>query len=281
LNDIDGIIHFAAYKMVGESVVQPVKYYHNNLVSLINLLLCRNEFNIPHFIFSSSSAVYGNLEDLPVDENTPAVHQESPYGRSKYFGEWMIADAVHEELFYSIILRYFNPVGSHASSLLGEPLEDRPLNIIPAITGTAAGRQDEFVVNGADYPTRDGSCIRDYIHVMDVAEAHTLALQFLVEKKKNGSPSYLDTINLGTGAGISVLEMIAAFEKVTEKKLKYRIGPRRSGDAIAIYSENKKARNVLGWSIRRTLDEIMRSAWEWEKSDSPKVSAFRSLLNVC
>ena len=263
---IIAIIHFAAFKMVGESVEFPMMYYHNNMMSLINLLQCRQQFQIPYFIFSSSSSVYGNIEKLPVSEETPVYEQQSPYGRTKYFGEQIIADAVTADPFYAMNLRYFNPVGSHESALLGEPLEEKPSSIIPAITRAAIGKMKEFVVLGNDYPTRDGSCIRDYIHVMDVAEAHTCALEHLMRLSKANDPSFLDIINLGTGNGVSVLEMIYAFEKATEVKLNYRIGPRRAGDAIAVYSSNKKSEQLLGWKPKRSLEEMLRSAWEWEKA---------------
>ena len=268
--DIVGIIHFAAFKMVGESVEFPMMYYHNNLQSLINLLQCRQQYQIPYFIFSSSSSVYGNIENLPVSEDTPVHEQQSPYGRTKYFGEKIIAAAVKAEPFYAMILRYFNPVGSHPSALLGEPFDEKPFNIIPAIARAAIGKMKEFVVLGNDYPTRDGSCIRDYIHVMDVAEAHTFSLKHLMEKKERKDPALLDIINLGTGNGVSVLEMIHAFEKATGVKLNYRIGPRRAGDAIAVYSSNKRAEEMLHWKPERSLEEMMRSAWEWEKAMNAK-----------
>jgi len=261
-NDIAGIIHFAAYKMVGESVEKPLRYYGNNLISLMNILICLREFNIPNFIFSSSSAVYGNVSELPVKEDTAVCEQESPYGRTKYFGEKMIADFQNTLAFRALILRYFNPGGCHESAWLGEPIEEHPENIIPAITKTAAGKQPEFNVHGADYPTRDGSCIRDYIHVMDVAEAHVMALEYLMKHSEKNS--FSEIINLGIGNGVTVLEMIAAFEKATGIKLKYKIGPRRPGDAAAVYSDNSKVEKVLGWKPKRSLEDMMRSAWKWE-----------------
>lgn len=265
---INGIIHFAAFKMVGESVDHPAMYYQNNVGALLNLLKCRESFDIPYFIFSSSSSVYGNISKLPVNEDTPVYEQQSPYGRSKYFGEQIIADMMKSQPFFCAILRYFNPVGAHESALLGEPMEDKPFNIIPAITKTAAGRQKEFVVYGTDYPTRDGSCIRDYIHVMDIAEAHTMALEYLQGKRSGGDASALEIINLGTGNGVSVFEIINAFEKATGIHFNYTKGPRRPGDAIAVYSDNHKAEKLLGWKPLRSLEEMMRSAWEWEKSNS-------------
>lgn len=260
--NIDGVIHFAAYKMVGESVEKPFRYYGNNLISLMNVLICLREMKIPNFIFSSSSAVYGNVTSLPVKEDTPANEQESPYGRTKYFGEKMIEDIHHIHDFRALILRYFNPAGAHESALLGEPIEENPSNLIPSITRTAAGKQDTFTVYGSDYPTRDGSCIRDYVHVMDVAEAHVMALEYLANLSEQNS--YLDVINLGTGNGISVLEMIAAFEKATNIKLPNQVGSPRAGDAIAVYSDISKAKEVLGWEPKRSLEEMMLSAWKWE-----------------
>ncbi|MBX7109532.1 MAG: UDP-glucose 4-epimerase GalE [Chitinophagales bacterium] len=269
--DIAGIIHFAAYKMVGESVADPLMYYHNNLFSQVHIMECMRQFQIPHLIFSSSSSVYGNIARLPVTEDTSVVKQESPYGRTKFWGEMMIEDFVKAFPCYALALRYFNPVGSHASALLGEPMEEKPQNIVPAITKTAIGKQPEFVVFGSDLPTRDGSCIRDYPHVMDVADAHVLALEFLVRKKQE-SPSFFDIINLGTSNGVSVLEMVHAFEKATGIALKYRLGPRREGDAIAVYSDITKAEKMLGWKPSRSLEEVMRSAWQWELRCSDEVS---------
>lgn len=263
---IKAIIHFAAYKMVGESVDFPMRYYRNNLVSLINLLDCRQQYQVPFFIFSSSSSVYGNIGQLPVTEESLTCEQQSPYGRTKYFGEKMIADAVKADPFKALCLRYFNPVGSHESALLGEPFEEKPFNIIPAITRAAAGKMKEFVVLGNDYPTRDGSCIRDYIHVMDVAEAHTASLKYLASEKITGNGGSMEIINLGTGNGVSVLEMVQAFEKVTGIKLNYRIGERRAGDAVAVYSSNEKAESILKWKPKKNLDEMMLSAWKWEQS---------------
>lgn len=268
--DIEGIIHFAAYKMVGESVEKPLRYYGNNLISLMNILICLREFNIPNFIFSSSSAVYGNISELPVKEDTPVNEQESPYGRTKFFGEKIISDFQATIPFRALILRYFNPAGCHESAWLGEPIEDRPENIVPSITKTAAGKQAEFIVNGADYSTRDGSCIRDYIHVMDVAEAHVQALEYLMNNSEK--KSLHDIINLGTGNGVSVLELIHAFEGATGVKLPYKIGPRRTGDAAAIYSDNGKAEKVLGWKPKRSIEEMMRSAWKWEQANAEAAS---------
>jgi UDP-glucose 4-epimerase len=260
--DFAGIIHFAAYKQVGESVEKPLRYYGNNMISLMNILVCLREFNIPHFIFSSSSSVYGDIIELPVKEDTPVTEQVSPYGRTKYFGEKMIEDFFNAYPFKTFILRYFNPAGCHESALLGEPIEETPMNIVPSITKTAAGKQDMFTMHGTDYPTHDGSCIRDYIHVMDVADAHVLALEKLMNSPDQNS--LIDIINLGSGTGVSVLEMIHAFEKATKIKLPYQTGPRRTGDAMAVYADNSKAKDLLGWIPKRSLEEMMLSAWKWE-----------------
>lgn len=265
--DITGIIHFAAYKAVGESVEQPLRYFRNNLVSLINLLELTKEFNIPYFIFSSSCSVYGNVNQLPVDETVPLTEPISPYGRTKQMGEKIIEDfsAVTPTKF--ILLRYFNPVGAHPSALIGELPIGQPSNLFPVITQTAIGKLKEVVVHGNDYPTPDGSCIRDYIHVMDIASAHSLALQALINNnvKKN-----CEIFNLGTGKGYSVLEVIKAFEKVSGEKLNYRIGPRRPGDVIAVYADNKKAAETLNWKNLRPLNEMILTAWNWEKSMARK-----------
>ncbi len=261
--NIDAVIHFAAYKLVGESVEKPLRYYGNNLIGVINMLICLREFNVSNFIFSSSSSVYGNIDVLPVKEDTPVTEQTSPYGRTKYFAEKMIQDFANIHVLKSFILRYFNPVGCHDSALIGEPVEEKPSNIIPAITSTAADPNKIFVVNGTDYPTRDGSCIRDYIHVMDVGEAHVVAMEklFGIEAKK----SVTEIVNLGTGKGISVLEMIAAFENATGIRLNFTSGPRRAGDPVAIYSDNTKAEKILGWKPHRSLEDMMRSSWKWEQ----------------
>ncbi|HXH19935.1 MAG TPA: UDP-glucose 4-epimerase GalE [Chitinophagales bacterium] len=261
--DITGIIHFAAYKTVPESVEQPLLYFHNNLTSLINLLKCVQEFRIPNFVFSSSCSVYGNPASLPVTEATPMAEPESPYARTKQMGEAMIRDfsrAFPHTKFIS--LRYFNPVGAHESAHIGEYAVEKPENLVPIITQTAIGKRQKMFVHGSDYNTRDGSCIRDYIHVMDIAHAHTLALQYLFDGKNQ---SNYEVFNLGTGNGVTVLEVIKAFEKVSGVKLNYELGSRRKGDVEAIYANNTLAKQRLGWTPSRTLEEMMRSAWEWEK----------------
>jgi UDP-glucose 4-epimerase len=260
-NNIIGIIHFAAYKAVGESVEKPLLYFENNLVSLINILKCEHEFNVPHFVFSSSCTVYGNPDVIPVTENTPQKPAESPYGATKQMGEVIVNNTITSNNMDAILLRYFNPVGAHPSIFIGEVPLGKPANLVPAITQTAIGKLSAMQIYGSDYPTRDGSCVRDYIHVCDIAHAHTLALDFLINKKNTNKT---EVFNLGTGNGYTVLEVINAFEKVSGVKLNYTIGPRRAGDVIAIYANNDKAKNELGWQPKYNLEEMMSSAWKWE-----------------
>ncbi len=259
--DIAGVIHFAAYKAVGESVVAPLLYFENNLFSLINLLKCVEEFSIPHFVFSSSCTVYGNPDSIPVTESFPIKKAESPYGATKQMGEEMLTDFTKNGACNAILLRYFNPVGAHPTAILGELPIGKPQNLVPAITQTAIGKLPKMKVFGNDYDTRDGSCIRDYIHVCDIAHAHTLAIQYL-ENAKNEGPC--DIFNLGTGLGVTVLEAIQTFETVSGVKLNYEIAPRREGDVIAIYANNDKAVTKLGWNIKYGIQEMMKTAWEWE-----------------
>jgi len=260
--DISGIIHFAAYKAVGESVAQPLMYFENNLVSLINLLKCVQEFDIPHFVFSSSCTVYGNPNEIPVTEKTAPKPAESPYGYTKQMGEQIINEFSKAANSKCILLRYFNPVGAHPSILIGELPIGKPANLVPAITQTAIGKLSQMAVYGNDYPTRDGSCIRDYIHVCDIAHAHTLGLQYLMSKKNNLK---CEVFNLGSGNGVTVLEAIKAFEKVSGMALNYAIGPRRPGDVVAIYANNALAKEQLGWEPHFTLEEMMATAWKWEQ----------------
>lgn len=260
--DITGIIHFAAYKAVGESVEAPLVYYENNLNSLINILKCARDFDTPYFVFSSSCTVYGNPDHIPVVETTPTKPAESPYGATKQMGEQILTDFSKVYDTNVIALRYFNPVGAHPSIRIGELPIGRPQNLVPAITQTAIGKLPKMTVYGADYDTRDGSCLRDFIHVSDIAHAHTLAIQYL-EGVKN--KSNYEIFNLGTGNGVTVLEAIQSFEKVSGVKLNYEIGPRRQGDVIAIYANNDHAVKSLGWEIRYGLDDMMRTAWEWEQ----------------
>ncbi|MDN3658456.1 UDP-glucose 4-epimerase GalE [Ferruginibacter paludis] len=259
--DINGIIHFAAYKAVGESVEKPLMYYENNLGSLVNILKCAEKYAVPNFVFSSSCTVYGNPDAIPVTEETPQKPAESPYGATKQMGEVIVTDAVKSSSLQGILLRYFNPVGAHPSVLIGEIPLGRPANLVPAITQTAIGKLPTMQVWGEDYPTRDGSCVRDYIHVCDIAHAHTLALNLLINKKNKVNP---EIFNLGTGDGFTVLEVIKAFEKTSGVKLSYSIGPRRAGDVVAIYANNNKAKTELGWLPAKSLEEMMDSAWKWE-----------------
>lgn len=259
--DINGIIHFAAYKAVGESVAQPLMYFENNLYSLINILKCTEEFKVPHFVFSSSCTVYGNPDAIPVTEDTPQKPAESPYGATKQMGEQIVADTVKSGSLKAILLRYFNPVGAHPSINIGELPIGKPANLVPAITQTAIGKLPMMNVFGFDYDTRDGSCIRDYIHVCDIAHAHTLALLYMIDEKNSTN---CEVFNLGTGDGYTVLEAIAAFEKVSGVKLNYQLGPRRPGDVVAIYANNNKAKNQLGWVPGLNLTDMMDTAWKWE-----------------
>jgi UDP-glucose 4-epimerase len=261
--DITGVIHFAAYKAVGESVEMPLTYYENNIFSLVNLLKLAVKYNAMHFIFSSSCTVYGNPDSIPVTEQTPLQPAASPYGATKQMGESIIKDTAFVAPLSTILLRYFNPVGAHPSTAIGELPIGRPQNLVPAITQTAIGKLDTMQVYGDDYDTRDGSCIRDYIHVCDIARAHTLALQYSI---KNNQPKSCEIFNLGTGNGITVLEAIKAFEKVSGLALNYQIGPRRAGDIVAIYANNDYAVKKLGWEIKYSLEDMMRTAWDWEKS---------------
>lgn len=265
--DINGIIHFAAYKAVGESCEKPLMYYENNLNSLVNLLKCADEFGIPHIVFSSSCTVYGNPDSTPVTEDFPIKQAESPYGATKQMGEVIVRDFTKSTAASAILLRYFNPVGAHPSAAIGELPIGRPMNLVPAITQTAIGKLPQMTVHGTDYPTRDGSCIRDYIHVCDIASAHTLALQYLLDSRNS---SDCEVFNLGTGNGISVLEAINTFEKVSGVKLNYTTGPRRSGDVVATYANNTAAVEKLGWQIKYNLEDMMRTAWAWEQKQASK-----------
>lgn len=260
--DAAGVIHFAALKSVPESVQKPLEYYANNIDSLLNVLEGIQTNGIPNFVFSSSCSVYGNVSALPVKEDTPMQAAESPYGHTKQVGEEIIRFYSKVNVTNSVLLRYFNPVGAHPSALIGEIPIDTPNNLVPYITQTAIGKLKQLTVFGNDYATRDGSCIRDYIHVCDIAHAHTLALQYLLGNKQ---ASNCEVFNLGTGSGVSVLEAIAAFEKVTGRKLNYTIGPRRAGDVVAVYADNEKAKAQLGWTCQYSLPDAMKSAWDWEK----------------
>lgn len=259
---IRGVIHFAAYKAVGESVDHPLMYYRNNINSLLTIMEVAEEFGVEDFVFSSSCSVYGNADALPVREDTPLAEAESPYGRTKVISEQIIKEYSRNSRMRFILLRYFNPTGAHTSGKLGEIPFGSPQNLVPVITETAIGKRESLTVFGDDYDTRDGSCIRDYIHVMDIADAHTKALEYLNAERNN---EQVEIFNLGTGNGVSVLEMIRSFEEVTGVKLNYTIGPRREGDVIAVYADNTLAREKLGWTCQYGVDDMMRSAWAWEQ----------------
>lgn len=262
-SDISAIIHFAAYKAVGESVNKPLEYYRNNLLSLMNLLDCMKQFAVPSMVFSSSCTVYGQPEKLPVSEDSPIQPAMSPYGNTKQIGEEIIRDTVASASgIKAISLRYFNPIGAHPSALIGELPRGVPENLVPYITQTACGIRDELKVFGNDYDTPDGSCIRDYLHVVDLAKAHGVAVKRLIEgtNKKN-----YEIFNLGTGQGVSVLEAISSFERVSGIRLKYTSTQKRPGDIEKIWADPSLANSELGWRTLSTLDDAMRTAWEWEK----------------
>ena len=260
--DISGIIHFAASKAVGESVENPLLYYENNLSTLIYLLQACNNYTIENFIFSSSCTVYGEPDKLPIDESAPIKNATSPYGNTKQISEEILNDSCKVSNLKSIALRYFNPIGAHDSSKIGELPLGIPKNLVPFITQTAAGLRDQLSVFGDDYPTEDGSCIRDYIHVVDLAKAHVVALERLL---KDRNSNQFETFNIGTGKGSSVLEVVHAFEKVTQQKLNYKIVNRREGDVISVYADTKKANDVLGWKAEKSMEESLLSSWNWEK----------------
>ncbi len=262
--DALGLIHFAALKSVPESVEKPLWYYQNNLNSLLNVLKALAQHQIPNFIFSSSCSVYGNAEELPVLETTPLGLAESPYAASKQMGERMIQDfAKATPHIKSILLRYFNPGGAHPSALLGEIPQAGAFNVIPILMETVLGIRQEFSVFGGDYPTRDGTCIRDYIHIMDLANAHTKCLQYLMA---NQEETNCEVFNVGIGEGVTVLEAIKATEKATGQALNYKIAERRAGDVVAIYANYAKAAQRLGWQPQYNIDDIMASAWAWEQT---------------
>ncbi|MDB5009065.1 MAG: UDP-glucose 4-epimerase GalE [Mucilaginibacter sp.] len=259
--DIAGIIHFAAFKAVGESVQKPLKYYSNNLESLLNLLTAYNEVPL-NFVFSSSCTVYGQPDELPVTETAPVKPAQSPYGNTKQIAEEILKDVISSGSALKVIaLRYFNPVGAHESALIGELPIGVPQNLVPFITQAAIGKREKITVFGNDYHTKDGSCVRDYIHVVDLAKAHVAALKLMEHSSFKG----YDVFNIGTGNGNTVLEIIAAFERATGVKLNYEIGPRRSGDVEKVWGDVTKSTNELGWKAELDIDTMMSSAWEWEK----------------
>lgn len=269
VSNIVGVIHFAALKSVPESVEKPSLYYNNNLQSLVNVIdFCRDK-EIPNLIFSSSCSVYGNIESLPVTESTPFSEAESPYAHTKQIGEQMLELYAKSGVnFKTLALRYFNPVGAHESGLIGESPINPPTSLIPIIIQTAIGLREKMFVHGTDYPTRDGSCIRDYIHVSDIANAHVIALIKLIEGVCSMS---FDVVNLGTGEGVSVKEAIDSFERNSHLKLNYENGPRRAGDVISIYSDTTKSQEMLEWRAMKSLDEMVVSAWKWQLNLSNEI----------
>ncbi len=262
-NDIEGIIHFAAYKAVGESVEKPLMYYRNNIFSLVNILQGMKDNEIENFVFSSSCTVYGQPEQLPVTENAPVQKAESPYGNTKQISEEIISDTVKASKLKGIALRYFNPIGAHESAIIGELPIGVPNNLMPFITQTAIGIREFLRVFGDDYNTPDGTAIRDYIHVVDLAKAHVIAVERMVNNKMKKD---FEVFNLGTGNGYSVLEVIQSFEHSTGEKLKYKIVDRRAGDVEQVWADTKFANEELGWKAEKGIDEMTRSAWEWEKA---------------
>ncbi len=260
--DLDGIIHFAASKAVGESVENPLLYYENNLNTLIYLLQECNAYSIENFIFSSSCTVYGEPDSLPITEDAPVKTATSPYGNTKQISEEILRDTCSVSGLNSIALRYFNPIGAHHTAEIGELPAGVPQNLVPFITQTAAGVRQQLSVFGDDYPTEDGSCIRDYIHVVDLAKAHVVALERLLEKRNSAQ---YEVFNLGTGRGSSVLEVVRAFERTTGENLNYKVVDRRAGDVVAVYADTQKANKILGWKAEKTMEDALQSAWKWEK----------------
>ncbi len=260
--DVKGVIHFAASKAVGESVENPLLYYENNINALVYLLQEMNKLEEPNFIFSSSCTVYGQAEKMPITEDASVQPAASPYGNTKQIGEEIITDTVKVTPIKAILLRYFNPIGAHPSAEIGELPLGIPQNLVPFITQTAIGLREKLAVFGDDYPTSDGTAVRDYIHVVDLAKAHVVALQRLLHKQNQAA---VETFNLGTGKGSTVLEVIRAFEKVSGQKLNYQIVGRREGDITEAYANTDKANTVLGWKAQSTLEEALSSAWKWEQ----------------
>lgn len=260
---IDGIIHFAAYKAVGESVAEPLKYYHNNIAGLVTICELALKYKVNNFVFSSSCTVYGEPQGLKeVNETTPKSEPNSPYGNTKLIGEQILMDVQHVNKQFKVVnLRYFNPVGAHPSGLIGEFPIGKPNNLLPFVTQTAIGKQDCLTVFGNDYPTKDGTCIRDYIHVCDLAVAHVKAIEFL----NNKTEDCIEAINIGTGTGTSILEVIQIFEKRTGQKLNWKVGPRRAGDVVEIYANADKANQLLNWKANYSIGDAIEHAWNWEK----------------
>lgn len=259
--DIKGVIHFAAFKAVGESTKLPLKYYYNNIGSLVLLLETMEKFGVRNLVFSSSCTVYGEPKVLPATEDTPRQDAESPYGNTKKICEDILADVIKSRSKNRIIsLRYFNPIGAHPSSEIGELPIGVPANLVPFITQTAIGKREKLTVFGDDYDTLDGTCVRDYIHVMDLADAHVRALIYLEKQQEN----FYDILNVGTGNGNTVLEVVKTFEKVAGQPLNYQIGPRRPGDVVKTWASTEKITQVLGWKPKLTLEDSLRDAWNWE-----------------
>ena len=262
--NFNSVIHFAAFKAVGESVSDPMKYYRNNLLSFMNVVELMREFNRPNIVFSSSATVYGEADELPVTELTPRKPATSAYGNTKQMCEDILRDSCNAyDGLKGIALRYFNPIGAHSSALIGELPRGVPQNLVPFITQTAAGVRECLSVFGNDYDTPDGSCLRDYIDVVDLAKAHVVAITRMVEDKNKQK---YEIFNVGTGNGVSVLELVESFERVNELKLNYKIAPRRPGDVVAIWADTTLANEELGWKAERSLDDTLRSAWAWEKN---------------
>ncbi|MDT0558562.1 UDP-glucose 4-epimerase GalE [Ichthyenterobacterium sp. W332] len=263
-SDLKGIIHFAASKAVGESVKIPLHYYENNLNTLVYTLKELSKIEHQNFIFSSSCTVYGQADQLPITEEASVKKALSPYGNTKQIGEEIIQDlCLVSDKFKAISLRYFNPIGAHPTAKIGELPLGVPQNLVPYITQTAIGKRDELSVFGGDYPTPDGTCIRDYIHVVDLAKAHVVALKRLLQSKNTNNYEFF---NLGTGKGSSVLEVIESFERVSGNTLNYKIVDRRAGDVVSAFADTEKAKYILGWQTEQSLDDAMKAAWEWEKS---------------
>lgn len=262
-SDIEAVIHFAASKAVGESVEKPLLYYRNNISSLISVLELMKVHNVHNIVFSSSCTVYGQPDVLPVDESAPIKPALSPYGNTKQINEEIIRDVCHAEKdLHAILLRYFNPIGAHPSALIGELPNGVPQNLLPYVTQTAAGLRPELKVFGNDYNTPDGSCIRDYIYVVDLAKAHVIAVKRMLEGKAN---ERVEVFNLGTGRGLSVLEIVETFQRVTGVKLPYQIVPRRAGDIEKVWANPKKANEVLGWRAETSVEDTLLSAWRWQQ----------------
>ena len=262
--NFNSVIHFAAYKAVGESVTDPMKYYRNNLLSFMNVVELMREFSRPNIVFSSSATVYGEADELPVTELTPRKPATSAYGNTKQRCEDILRDSVNAyDGQKGIALRYFNPIGAHPSALIGELPRGVPQNLVPFITQTAAGIRECLSVFGDDYDTPDGSCLRDYIDVVDLAKAHVVAITRMIEDKNKQK---YEIFNVGTGNGVSVLELVESFQRVNELKLNYKIAPRRPGDVVAIWADTTLANDELGWKAERSLDDTLRSAWAWEKN---------------